>query len=153
MPQAWGHWAAFWSMPQTIYGKDNIIGTGTDWSEIDFFEGFRYPDHVNHAIHYDGYGKDHKHQGFQYGPIDITKYHTFGCWWESDKYTFYVDGVQTWQTSFGGVSQNPQHILLTVEIGDLNNYRDGKVSHGIDEAKLPSKFLVDYVRVYDVVSK
>jgi len=44
-----------------------------------------------------------------------------------------------------GVCQVPQYMLLSAEIGAW--------AGDITQAKLPDEFLVDYVRVYDVVEK
>jgi hypothetical protein len=48
-----------------------------------------------------------------------------------------------WRTSAGGVCQAPLYIKLSDEIGTWA----GKIA----DAQLPDAFLVDYVRVYDVV--
>ena len=58
---------------------------------------------------------------------------------------FYVDGKETWRTKVGGVSQVPEYMLLSDEVGPWGG--------NIRAAKLPDAFLVDYVRVYDLVSK
>ncbi len=60
-----------------------------------------------------------------------------------DKYIIYIDGKETWRTKAGGVSQVPEYVLLSDEIG--------KWGGDIKKARLPDKFLVDYVRVYDLV--
>jgi hypothetical protein len=59
-----------------------------------------------------------------------------------EQYVFCVDGKETWRTKAGGVCQVPVYILLSDEIG--------KWAGDITKAKLPDKFLVDYVRVYDL---
>ena len=56
---------------------------------------------------------------------------------------FYVDGKETWRTRAGGVCQAPLYIKLSDEIGEWGG--------DIAKAKLPDRFLVDYVRVYDLV--
>ena len=69
-------------------------------------------------------------------------WHTFGLWWKPDEYIFYVDGKETWRTK-KAVSQVSEYIKLSDEIGDW--------AGDIKKATLPDQFLVDYVRVYDVV--
>jgi beta-glucanase (GH16 family) len=71
-------------------------------------------------------------------------WHTFGLLWSPDEYVFFVDGTETWRTNAGGVCQVPQYMLLSDEIG--------KWAGDISTAKLPDRFLVDYVRVYDSVN-
>jgi hypothetical protein len=56
-----------------------------------------------------------------------------------------VDGKEVWQTTVGGVSQAPEYMKLSEEIGDWGG--------DIRAAKLPDYFEVDYVRVYDAVAK
>ncbi len=67
---------------------------------------------------------------------------TFGLLWLPDEYIFYVDGKETWRSKTGGVCQVPQYMLLSDEIGSW--------AGDISRAKLPDRFLVDYVRVYDL---
>ncbi len=62
---------------------------------------------------------------------------------EAGRYVFYVDGKETWRTQAGRVCQVPQFILLSDEIGSW--------AGNIAKAKLPDRFVVDYVRVYDLV--
>ena len=56
---------------------------------------------------------------------------------------FYVDAKETWRTNAGGVCRVPVYILLSDEIGTWGG--------DIAKANLPDTFLVDYVRVYDLV--
>ena len=56
-----------------------------------------------------------------------------------------MDGKEVWRSAAGGVSQAPEFIKLTEEIG--------KWGGEITEAKLPDHFEVDYVRVYGLVEK
>jgi len=72
-------------------------------------------------------------------------FHTFGLLWTPEEYVFYVDEKETWRTSAGGVCQVPLYLKLSDEVGSWG----GDVS----KAKLPDRFLVDYVRVYDLVGK
>ena len=76
-------------------------------------------------------------------PGVMEGWHTFGLLWLPDEYVFYVDGKETWRSKAGGVCQVPLYIMLSDEIG--------KWAGDITKAKLPDRFLVDYVRVYDLV--
>lgn len=73
----------------------------------------------------------------------MTGFHTFAVWWRPDGCIFYVDGRQTWRTNAVGVSQTPGFVLLSDEIGSW--------AGDIDKGRLPDEYLVDYVRVYDLV--
>ena len=68
-------------------------------------------------------------------------FHTYAVAWSPDEYVFYVDGVETWRTKAGGVSQVPAVLRFTIEFSEGWN---GK----IQEAKLPDHFIIDWVRVY-----
>jgi beta-glucanase (GH16 family) len=101
---------------------------------------------VQHTLHWGGYGKEHKSEGKVVKvPGVMEGWHTFAIWWKSDEYVFYVDGRETWRTKGGGPSQVPEYMLLSDEVG--------KWGGDIAKAKLPDKFLVDYVRVYDLVEE
>jgi hypothetical protein len=50
-----------------------------------------------------------------------------------------------WRTKAGGVCQVPLYIKFSDEVG--------KWGGDINKAKLPDRFLVDYVRVYDLTDR
>ncbi len=138
-----GHWSAFWINGRGI-GK--VGSGGREGTEIDIMEKPWRDERVQHTLHWDGYGKDHKSLGkVAKVPGVMEGWHTFGLWWKPDEYIFYVDGKESWRTKASGVCQVPEYILLSDEIG--------KWGGDIKEAKLPDRFMVDYVRVYDLVEK
>jgi beta-glucanase (GH16 family) len=103
-------------------------------------------DRVQHALHWDGYGEHHKSAGHvAKAPGVMDGFHTFSLLWTPEEYVFAVDGKETWRTKAGGVCQTPLYIKLSDEVGPWG----GKIS----EAKLPDCFVVDYVRVYDLVDE
>lgn len=107
-----------------VFGAENVnesFRPGEIWRDVD-----------GDVIHAHGGGVIY-HQG----------YYTFGLLWTPDEYVFYVDGRETWRTSAGGVSQVPEYIKLSEEIGPWGG--------DIKKANLPDYFIVDHVRVYDVV--
>ena len=159
LPAAYGLWSAFWMMND---GVDNVDGSGQDGTEVDIFESFYYKDHwwgndcVVSGIHYDGYGADHK--GDSIGKTFIEnnpypEYNTYGLEWNENEYIFYLNGVETGRLSTGGVSQNPEYLLLTVEFSGENGVASGdrhgagKISKTPDK-NWPAEFVVDYVRCY-----
>lgn len=138
-----GHWSAFWI---TCPGVGKVGNAGIDGTEIDIMEKPWLDDRVQHTLHWDGYGKDHKTEGKKVQVPGIMEgFHTFAVWWNADQYVFYIDGKETWRTKGGGPSQAPEYILLSDEVG--------KWGGDITKANLPDEFLVDYVRVYDLVDK
>jgi len=138
-----GHWSAFWIMGD---GVGKLGNEGRDGTEIDIMEKPWLDDRLNHALHWDGYGKQHRSKStIVKVPGVMQGWHTFGLWWKSDEYVFYVDGQETWRSRAGGVCQVPQYLKLSDETGPW--------AGDIKRAKLPDPFLVDYVRVYDLVEK
>ena len=142
LPEKEGHWPAFWMFTPSV-GK--IGNGGRDGTEIDIMEKPWREPQISQNLHWDGYGKKHQHAGT--GPFIVPGlnegFHTFAVHWRPDEYVFYVDGLETWRTSAGGVSQVPEYAKLTEEIG--------KWGGDIAKADLPDRFVVDYVRVYDEV--
>lgn len=143
LPTQPGHWPAFWLMSDGVgrVGDDGRDGTEIDIAEFPWRDG-----RTTMNLHWDGYGKEHKSAGIKTNLPAITNgFHTFALNWTPTNYTFYVDGKAVWQSAAGGVSQAPEFIKLTEEIGEWA----GKIR----EAKLPDYFEVDYVRVYDAVPR
>ncbi len=140
MPKEPGHWSAFWMM---CGGVSHVGDGGRDGTEIDIVEMPWRDGRLTMNLHWDGYGPDHQHAGTTItNTAAIDGFHDYGLLWEPDRYVFYVDGREVWHTAAGGVSQVPEYLMLTNEIGTWA----GK----IQDAKLPDYFKVDYVRVYDL---
>jgi beta-glucanase (GH16 family) len=138
-----GHWSAFWLMGDSVH---KVGHQGRDGTEIDIMEKPWLDDRVQHALHWDGYGKAHRSEGkVAHVPGVMKGFHTFGLLWTPEEYVFYVDGRETWRTKAGGVCQAPLYVKLSDEVG--------KWGGDIRKAKLPDRFRVDYVRVYDQVPK
>lgn len=159
LPAAQGLWSAFWMMNGEV---ENVDGSGKDGTEVDIFESFYYKDHwwgndcVISGIHYDGYGEGH--QGDSIGKTFIendpyTQYNTYGLEWNEKEYIFYVNGVETGRLSTGGVSQNPEYLILSCEVSGENGVASGDrngagVISKTPDKNWPAEFKVDYVRCY-----
>ncbi|MEG1719163.1 MAG: glycoside hydrolase family 16 protein [Clostridia bacterium] len=143
-PTMKGSWGAFWIMAGDVNKVDN---SGRDGSEIDIIETIdNIKTKSNHAVHWDGYDSGHKSQGKILNEnIYDGNFHTFGFLWTNSKYVFYIDDKITWETTAGGVCQNPGYMKLTVESAFWNG------SDASDAmANLPQKMFVDYVKVYSL---
>ncbi|MCO5053754.1 MAG: glycoside hydrolase family 16 protein [Verrucomicrobiae bacterium] len=139
MPRQPGHWSAFWMMCD---GVGQVGDGGRDGTEIDIVEMPWRDGRLTCNLHWDGYGKDHKSAGHKFSlPETTTGFHTYGLLWLPTEYVFYVDGKEVWRSDAGGVSQVPEFLKLTNEIGTW--------AGDIKSAQLPDYFEVDYVRVYD----
>ena len=158
LPKGSGLWSAFWIMPHNM---SNTIGNGgTDGAELDVFESpnyhYKLSDNVNVVttnIHYDGYGAEEKSECVATPFIEendpYEEFNTYGVEWNEDEYIFYINGVETGRSSFGGVSKVPEYLLLTVEVGGSGG-RAGSSWAGKAPARdaETTDFIVDYVRVY-----
>lgn len=145
-----GLWYAFWLMGHTV----NSVGNGAvDGGEIDIFEILPQPagreNYLNSAVHWDGYGADHKSRGAKYYiPDDFYgKWHEVTFEWTKDYYKAYLDGSPTpyWDTegqasAYGGIVEKNNYMKITAEFGTWA----GKT----DESALPAHMYVDYVKVY-----
>jgi beta-glucanase (GH16 family) len=142
-----GHWPAFWLMSHSV---GNVSGSGRDGTEIDIIEKAWLGDKASHALHWDGYGKDHKSEGHSFTGfgLDDDRFHVIALEWYPHEYRFFVDGKLTWQTSAGDVSHVPAYIKLTEEIENFGEGPDAWGTGPIETAELPDYFYVDYVRVW-----
>ncbi len=148
LPEGADIWSAFWLMNDGVYNEN---GTGTDGTEIDIFESDCYGDLLNNAVtsnlHYDGYGDAHKAMGAEKNYVDNNPYkefNTYGLEWNENEYIFYINGVETFRTDFGGVSQNEEYLILSVEMKGENGIPSERENVFSEEAQ----FIVDYVKVY-----
>ncbi|MBQ9552807.1 MAG: glycoside hydrolase family 16 protein [Clostridia bacterium] len=159
LPAARGMWSAFWMMNDKVV---NVDGFGDDGTEVDVFESMYYKDHwwgddcVIGGIHYDGYGPEEK--GDSIGKIFVKgdpykEFNTYGLEWSPDEYIFYINGYECGRISTGGVSDNPEYLLLSCEvaghdgIADADRHGTGKIDL-TPKANWPAEFVVDYVRCY-----
>jgi beta-glucanase (GH16 family) len=143
LPTQPGHWPAFWIMSDGVFKESD---SGRDGTEIDVAEFPKRDGTYEINLHWDGYGHAHRSVGKKITEPAITNgFHTYALQWTPTNYTFYMDGKEVWQTTAGGISQAPEYLKLSEEIGDWGG--------DIRAAKLPDYFEVDYVRVYDAVAK
>lgn len=158
LPKSTGMWSAFWMMNNKV---ENVDGSGKDGTEIDIFESMYYKDAfwgagdaVISGIHYDGYGEDHQGDsiGKWFANNPYEEFNTYGVEWNEKEYIFYINGIETGRLSTGGVSQNPEYLLLSCEVAGENGvanadrYGTGKMNMKPGET---AEFIVDYVRVYN----
>lgn len=159
-----GWWSAFWMQSPTI---GTSLDAKTSGSEVDILESF-VPGTMNwNNVFCAGYGVDGRRTKLgpdgqvlegqlckinrsstiapTRTPIDHSQWHRFGLLWEKDKYTFFVDGKKTCETT-NDVSAVPEFLLISTEV-----YGYRKEGHQpIEEAygSVGDHFIVDYVRVF-----
>ncbi len=154
LPKGSGLWAAFWMQSP---GMKHVDGTGTDGAEIDVFEAPYYGERLNRMvtsnIHFDGYDEAHQSKKVCNSYIFINnpyeEFNTYGVEWNEDGYTFYVNGIKTGHSDFGGASRVPEYLLLSVEIGGDDAVPGESWAGGpLAEDSKVTDFIVDYVRAY-----
>lgn len=146
LPSQPGWWVAFWLMTPGVAKVDN---SGEDGTEIDVFEGFGGSSRINHALHWDGYGKDHKSKGNMLTEPGIEEgYHVFAVEWNEKEYIFSIDGKETWRSDAGGVSKVPAYVKVTSELSTEKWAIGDNWAGDPAKAAYPDYFYVDYVKVY-----
>ncbi len=148
LPTQAGWWVAFWMMQ----GDQGSVGNGgVDGSEVDIMEAFGWSDKINHAIHWDGYGADHKSVGKnELIPGIHEGFHTYMLDWYPEKYIFYVDSVEQWRSEGGGVCNQPGYIKVTGELSTEDWAMNEYWANNPADATYPDSLVVDWVRVYEL---
>ena len=158
-----GWWSAFWMQTET---QGCCLDTARAGIEHDIMESFYPGDVSRHMFHYDGYGPDYKSFSIPGGitkewigslTMSTDEFHTMGLLWEPDGYTVFVDGrrhgEKTGLAQGKPVSHAPEFILVSTE---CMWYRSNRMTgRGVVEleaaAAAGDAFIVDFVRVYDIV--
>ncbi|MCY2931500.1 MAG: glycoside hydrolase family 16 protein [Planctomycetota bacterium] len=136
-------WPAFWTL------GTNIPKIG--WprcGEIDVMEFVGHtPDKVHATVHYAQGGK-HASQG---GKLTVARpwegFHVYVVEWQADRMDFFFDETKyfTFKTPSAGdgagAFEQGQYLLVNLALG-------GSWGGPIDDAALPQRYLIDYVRVY-----
>ena len=158
LPKGTGMWSAFWMLPQDI--SHTIGNGGTDGAELDIFESpnyhYKLSDNVNVVtsnIHFDGYGKEEQSKCVATPFIEANdpyeEFNTYGVEWNEKEYIFYINGIETGRTDFGGTSRVPEYLILSTEIGGKNGVPGTNwAGEPISSDAQPTDFIIDYVRVY-----
>ena len=157
-----GWWSAFW-MQSPMQGCS--LDPRRAGIEHDIMESFDPGEVIPHCFHANGFGAEYrgykcprvKENDEALLSLDKTQFHVFGMLWEPDGYTMFVDGRQHGPKVGMGdgeaVSQTEEFVLLTTEAKWYRrNGMNGKPVPELDAAAAAGdEFLVDYVRVYDIV--
>lgn len=147
VPQGKGVWPAIW-MLGTAFGND------ADWpmcGEIDIMEFLGHtPDTVHGTVHYGASRETHTKSEGKHVPAapPFGGFHVYAIQWDADRIDWFFDGVKyhTFLLDEAGAGENnpfrkPFYLLINLALG-------GSWGGEIDDAILPQKYLIDYVRVY-----
>ncbi len=134
---------SFWLMSGS---QRNIDNSSQDGEEIDVYEKPDVGDIVSQGVSWDGYGSNMKKEStFTTIPGISLGYHDMGLDWQPKFLRFYVDGVKTFESSGGGVTQQPGYLIL--------NHGPSNWKGDITKAVIPDYMYVDYVHAYDANPK
>lgn len=150
VPTGKGSWPAIWMMP--TYGE---YGGWPRSGEIDIMEyvGMN-PSTLYFTSHFGtDSGTGHKSSGSSTTSISqpYNKFITFTLVWSPDKLEWFADGVK--YHTYNKTSDDPKvwpfnrmfYFILNLAYGG-----SWGAQQGIDDSKLPHKFYIDYVRVYQL---
>jgi len=138
------------------YGSESVIRLSDPWvstsstyngaMEFDIMEslGIWGDDVTQHALHWDGYGDDHRSTGSGKVTYPATPdgYHIYGVHWRPGIIEFYIDGNKTWQYKSDRVASVSGYLILSLQLGGWDG--NGEI---LDE-QFPARMWVDWVRVY-----
>ena len=157
LPKGQGLWSAFWMINSNV-GK--VSSDATQGAELDIMEspfwhlGGARGWKITQNIHYSGYELETKYNNVGIFKLDndpYENYNTYGLKWTPDAYVFYINGREVARSTFGGVSTQPEYMILSCEVDG----GDGKPTFGWsgnieknDKASFCAEFKVDYVRAY-----
>ena len=143
-----GWWSAFWIQSPIIGASLDPAETG---SEIDIMESFEPGKIVQHNVFTGGYGLDSKRASAgENVTLDENEWHRFGVLWDETGYTFYIDGKEDGHIS-EYVSKRPEFILISTEV---HGYRhELSATKALALENLGDEFLVDHVRVFDIIGE
>jgi beta-glucanase (GH16 family) len=146
LPRARGLWPTFWMVPDRGGEKHGGSDTGHGAMEMDIMEHVTRwgPYRHNIALHWDGYGKDHKSRGSDciYVQADKDGFITSGLLWTPGLVVFYCNGKELWRWEDPRVSNVASYIIFEVTTDTWNP----KVA--VDDKQLPADYLIDYVRAW-----
>jgi beta-glucanase (GH16 family) len=101
------------------------------------------PYRYNIAMHWDGYGKEHKATGSAYNYVqpDRQGFITVGLLWTPGHLAYYCNGKLLAYWDAPRVSHVPSFLYFETTTGGWDN-------NAVDDQTLPVDYLVDYVRVW-----
>jgi beta-glucanase (GH16 family) len=145
LPQGKGVWPAIWTLGVN-HSQIHWPGCG----EIDIMEYVgKEPDRVHATVHYDFNGKHQLDGENLQTDSPYADFHIYAIEWFPDRIEFFFDKTlyHTFLLDKVGKSEDnpfrkPHYILINLALG-------GSWGGPIDDAILPQKYQIDYIRVYE----
>ena len=151
LPTAPGLWPAFWMMPDRgtatkpdapQWERSSTANGGMEFDILEYLTRWG-PYRYNIAMHWDGYGKDHKSTGSEhiYVQPDKDGYITAGLLWLPGTLTCYANGREVLRWDNPRVADVPEYLMFDLVTGGWDN-------DPLDDSKLPDDLTIDYVRCW-----
>jgi beta-glucanase (GH16 family) len=143
MPSSLGLWPAFWML------GSNITQVGWPASgEIDVMEHVNTESDVHGTVHWQAADGSYASYGGHTNAGGVTGYHVYSVEWDANFIRWFIDGRQYHAINItngvGGTDEFHKDFFLLLNLavgGNLPGFN-------VNEAALPAKMYVDYVRVY-----
>jgi beta-glucanase (GH16 family) len=149
VPAGKGTWPAIWMVP-----TNEEYGGWPKSGEIDIMEyvGMN-ANNLYYTAHFEGTdGSGHQSSGTQITSSQpYSKFITYSLIWTPTKLEWYADGVKYW--TYTASPTDPRVWPFNKEFYMILNLAYGGSwggQQGVDDTKLPVKFYIDYVRVYQL---
>ena len=159
LPKGQGLWSAFWMLNDNVgkVSKNAIKGAELDIMESPFWHlKGRRNRRITQNIHFSGYNLQTRYRNVGIFRLDndpYENYNTYGLLWTPEGYVFYINRQEVAHTAYGGVSTQPEYLILSCEVdgGDaLPTYGwSGNIKKN-DKATFIAEYKVDYVRAYQL---
>ena len=159
LPKGQGLWSAFWMTNSNVW---KVSDDATQGAELDIMEspfwhlGGTMSRKITQNIHYSGYDLDTKYKNVGIFNLDndpYENYNTYGLKWTPEEYIFYINGREVARTDYGGVSTQPEYMIVSCEVdggdGEPTFGWSGNIEKN-DKATFRAEFKVDYVRAYQL---
>jgi beta-glucanase (GH16 family) len=143
-PQGQGVWPAIWML------GDNFNTAG--WprcGEIDIMEFVGHdPNHVHATVHF-SLDEKHKSSGSKLQtPAPYNDFHIYVLEWNKDCMDFFFDDRKYHTFELKAADEKGENAFRKPQFLMMNLALGGSWGGKIDDAIMPQKFLIDYVRVY-----
>jgi hypothetical protein len=151
LPKAPGLWPAVWMMPdrgpQAKGDRQSTSDGGMEYDFIEYLTRFG-PNRYNVALHWDGYGADHKKTGDDgiYVQPDAEGYVVAGLLWQPGSVAFYANGKEMARRSDPRIGNVPSYLLVTLIAG-------GWGGNDLTGAGLPDELVVDWIHAWSLAGQ
>ncbi len=144
LPQGKGVWPAIWTL-----GENCLVVGWPHCGEIDIMEFFgKKPQEIQANVHYAA-NNTHFWNGKKLQVSQpLQDFHIYAIEWYSDRIDFFFNGTRYYRFIIDSAGKNPENPFHQPHYLLINFALGGIWGGAIDNAILPQKYLIDYVRVY-----